>query len=367
MKTTNTSDRGFTLIEMLIVIGIMLIMVAAAATLMQPASEARRIREAGRAINIYLSSARNRAMQLRRPCGVVFRSFSTTTSGFAMNADQCEVPPCYCGDADTSAATLKWTNVPQKDGTKKEMLIATLDAEPTKMAKPGDFVQFNCQGPFYTIAPTDANTDPPTNPVDSDGYVTGKDLTLVVDSNQLTPWTTTASPSVPYRIFRSPMKAGATPLQLPTTAVVDLEYSGCLSLGPPGHQDFAIVFSPTGAVELIYYGASRQLVNDPIYLLVGKRKRVENQWPPPPQPARTLETEFTNVEDLNNVWVTINAGTGLVNTEPLATGAADAYYAAYAAAKAAGLSDDEANLAGKKAARNAAASLAMQGQGMGGN
>ena len=63
---------------MLIVIGIMLIMVAAAATLMQPASESRRIREAARSINIYLSSARNQAMETGRPCGVTFRNFSPT-------------------------------------------------------------------------------------------------------------------------------------------------------------------------------------------------------------------------------------------------------------------------------------------------
>ncbi len=51
---------GFTLIEMLIVIGIMLILVTMAATIMPSATESRRIREAARVGNIYLGSAHPR-------------------------------------------------------------------------------------------------------------------------------------------------------------------------------------------------------------------------------------------------------------------------------------------------------------------
>ena len=179
--------------------------------------------------------------------------------------------------------------------------------------------------------------------------------------------------TVPYRIFRAPIKGGAAPLQLPATTVVDLEYSGCVSLPPPGQKDFTIVFSPTGAVDSIYYANSRSQITDSIYLLIGKRERTINTFPKP-RPATRLETDFTNVEDLNNLWVTVNAQSGVVNSEPLATGAADAYYVAYQlaydTAKAAGKSDEEADAigiaAGKAAARNAAASLATQGQGMGG-
>ena len=77
----NPSSRGFTLIEMLIVITIMLILVGAAATAMRPATEGRRIREAARAINVYLSSARNRAMETGRPCGVTFHHFHNPAAG----------------------------------------------------------------------------------------------------------------------------------------------------------------------------------------------------------------------------------------------------------------------------------------------
>ena len=327
--------RAFTLIEMLIVISIMLIMVAAAATLMQPAGESRRIREAARAINVYLSTARNRAMETGRPCGVTFRNFPPAGSpGFALNADQCEVPPCYCGDTDASAATVQWSSA---GGTLTATLIS--DILTTGMVRNGDLIQFNCQGPMYKIvAPDDGNGNITTAAV-------GGTLTLAVadpNQNPLTPWTTTASQPVSYRIFRSPIKGGATPLQLPAAAVVDLEASGYGS-DYVGHQDLKVVFSPTGSVDCIYYAGTRIVVNDPIYLLIGKRERVKSRTDF--LKNDTNDTTLANWQDLNNLWVTINVQTGQIDTEPMAT------------SDSASTVDDSIQ---------AARGLAAQGQGMGG-
>ena len=177
---------------MLVVIGIMLMMVALAATLMQPASESRRAR-AARAVNLYSSSARNPRVETGRPCGVIFRCFSTTSPGFSLNADQCEVPPCYCGEQETSTATVQWVAA---SGT------ATLsDSLTSGLVKKGDLIQFNYQGPMYAIQ----------GPADADNNITGSVLTLAVadvNQNPLTPWTATASQPLPYRIFRLRSRAG---------------------------------------------------------------------------------------------------------------------------------------------------------------
>lgn len=81
--------RAFTLIEMLIVISIMMILAVAAANMMGPSMDGRRVREAARALNVYLSSARNRAMEIGRPCGVTLRRLNNTSA--VMTLDQCEV------------------------------------------------------------------------------------------------------------------------------------------------------------------------------------------------------------------------------------------------------------------------------------
>jgi len=131
----------------------------------------------------------------------------------------------------------------------------------------------------------------------------------------MAPWGTTGS-TVPYRIGRSPVKGGATPLQLPAASVVDLDFSSSGVNVPPGSVDLTVMFSGTGAVDSVYYGATRAIVTDPIYLLIGKRERVGLYTTPPP-PAKP-EAQFSNAEDINNLWVTINVQTGLVNTEPVA-------------------------------------------------
>ena len=75
-RTARHLANAFTLIEMLIVITITMLLVAASLTTMRPALESRRTREAARAIEVYLSSARNRAMETGRPCGVMLYRFS---------------------------------------------------------------------------------------------------------------------------------------------------------------------------------------------------------------------------------------------------------------------------------------------------
>lgn len=326
---------GFTLIELLIVIGIMLVLVAAAATLIQPAGESRRIRETSRSINIYLSTARNHAMETGRSCGVIFRCLNGTAC--ALTADQCEVPPPWAGDTNTSTATIRYS------GAGSTYSVTFSDGKlPEKFIRPFDLLQFNGQGPLYTVAAT--------NPVDS-GFVskvgdTSQPLSITLDTSQgqMVPWTTTGS-TVPFCITRAPVKSVSRPLQLPAGAVVDLGGSGVGTDSTAanftlGAADLTIMFSPTGAVDCIYVGSTRQPVTDPVYLLIGKRGLVNNGF----VQNNTNVTTMKNWQDLNNLWVTINSQTGAIETEPVA------------------VSSDTAELKANAESRK----LAKQGQGMGG-
>ncbi len=76
-----------------------------------------------------------------------------------------------------------------------------------------------------------------------------------------------------------------------------------------------VLFSPTGAVSKVYYNACRLSVTDPIYLLIGKRDRAANNFVVNNGNALTQ----TNWQDLNDLWMTINAQTGQINTEPVAS------------------------------------------------
>ena len=301
------ASRAFTLIEMLIVVSIMMILVAAGVSVFRPASDSRRIREAARAINVYLSSARNRAMETGRPCGVMLRRLDSAPLA-VLNLDQCEVPPCYTGDTEQSVATVIYLG-----GNAVE---ATLDVPlPPGMVRPNDRIQFNSHGPLYRII--SLADDPSGQFIVSDTLL----LTFDTSQGQMVPWpdlTGTPKPPASYRIYRAPVKSVATPLQLPASIVIDLGASGTGVVPFGNTTDVTIVFSPNGSV-LWYYGAGGEtLVTDPIFLLVGKRERVGNTPQLPPTSAN--EANWSNWQDLNNIWIVINPQTGSVTAGEVAVG-----------------------------------------------
>lgn len=343
---------GFTLIELLVVVSIMVILLGLVATRMPSTKEGRRTRETARLINAYLSSARNRAIETGRPCGVTFRNFGT---GAAMNADQCEVPPSFCGETELSFAQI------QVDTSTTSIAMRLFDTgnpfymiSGLNLVRPGDLIQFNCQGPMYRIHYGAAVTEPipktPPNNLDVNRYIitdaSSPDIYASLSNlnqNTMVPWPKTPgwSPYVPYRIFRSPIKGYAQPLQMPVPAVVDLTASG-LGTYFAGAGDFTIMFSPTGAVDCVYYGATRVIAGDMIYLLVGSNERVANGYTPDNANVDTL----TNYQDMNNRWVTINPQTGAVQTDLVA-------------ALVSGLNETQAKIAAR--------AIAVEGVGMGGN
>jgi hypothetical protein len=201
------------------------------------------------------------------------------------------------------------------DGSRK--FVATFSDFAPSLVHVGDLVQFNHQGPFYTIKGPDA--DQPGTP--GYGIVDSAELQLGVHLRQgeLLPWPSASanpawSPAVPYQIFRQPGKSAAAGLQLPVRAVIDLEFSGTDddTIGAVSDQPVYIMFSPSGSLDRFYHpghGGEAHPGTEPIYLLVGKQERV---------PAGSAEDGLANWRDVKNFWVTLNPQTGLVTTTEVA-------------------------------------------------
>ncbi len=199
------NGRGVTLVEMLIVITIIVILTVAAIKVVQPTGE-RRVREAVRAVNVYISSAQHRAIEIGRPCGVIFHRANGTNFPTASTVlDQCEVPPPFSGDQINAVVKVQnwtfrtdyWTDANgyqhpwpywDNDTTNPPPVLKTIVLKvqvhagdfPNLLLKYGDLMQLNGQGPYYVIIqdpgnPTDPNChrtrlpdstmDPPNNPV----------------------------------------------------------------------------------------------------------------------------------------------------------------------------------------------------------
>lgn len=342
----NRNRRAVTLIELLVVVSILLALAAVALPQVQPMMETRKVREAARSINVFFGAARTRAIQTRRPCGVILHR-SANNPNAVIDLEMVEIPPHYSGDTINARMTLTWGGVPDGDG------YATVTADSTDVPaytiRLGDQIQFNHQGPWYEV------TDAATGGEIENGYV--KTFPIEVRTRLLPgaslPWSDADPKMVPFCVARQPynddsrafrVRRSGKSLTLPAGIAIDLGVSGLESY--PGHfseSDFTqlaavsktrplvITFSPTGAVQQVNCLTTTTTTDaagnkdsrtfspvEPIYLLVGRISQVnmpEELPPPSPIPTDWAPTGdgIPNWLDPDCLWISLMPRTGLVS------------------------------------------------------
>ncbi len=300
--------RGVTLIELLVVVSIIMILTVVVLPTMQPAAESRRIREAARVVNVFLATARNRAIATGKPCGVVFER--TEVDGrFCTVLYQIETPPPYAGDSVNSRITVSgpaaWNN--------KTVNVTGGDTGLDSAGFIGDVLQLNHQGYCWTIS-------------GRNGVMWSFDST----NRPFPPFVPDYAP-LPFKIFRQPVKTSAEPLQLPTGVVVDLSCSGSDSephwfhepLDPNSGESIKtvkIVFAPDGSLGRCFWGIDRRRYyryktpTEPLYFLIGLSDRPAAPTSVPAAGAPPPEDELPNWIEPTNLWVSISPRTGLIAT-----------------------------------------------------
>jgi prepilin-type N-terminal cleavage/methylation domain-containing protein len=273
--------RGFTLIEIMVVLVIVLLLAGMILTAVRPALEARRIREAARSVSTMFYQAKARAVETGRPFGVMIeraenadpQAPSSRTLYFA------ESPPIYAGDSENARALIR-------PGGNCELTGAN-----TSLIGTGDFIRFNFQDPLYEIT-----------------SVGGQQLQFAARSTPDLPKPSGDQPmSAPFQILRKPRKAIGVPVQLSGNVVVDMSKSGVGATGvefnAQGSKRVVVMFSPSGHVDRIYLNEeSSEIPTGPIHILLGRAEKV---------------SDSTNLQDPMNLWVTIGNQSGLVTTTPI--------------------------------------------------
>ncbi len=369
--------RAVTLVELLVVVTIMLLLAAFAIPTIRPMTEGRRIREAARAIDVYLTQAKTRALVVQRPVGVVLERFQQVdTSGTSLYLDDTctvlrmvEIPPPYAGDfTDSRLRVQNWTYM--NNGTTPHTYYnsGSINYFVIKIALPsaclsgrllkrGDKVRFNFQGPMFTLVDdpwdTDASSDGADIPVDVDGYIdfdtaniNTQVLTAIAPVGQLgglswplvpdstvdpTRLTYSSRPvwsaDLTFQFFRQPEPSPGDPLRLPKNTVIDLADSGYYPAlaGPPDAFDCItatdqrgpmILFAPNGAISHVYHWDSAT-ANYGATSVMNPIFLMVGKW------ERTgLNADGTsyaddglhNWQDASNLWISIGPQNGFVTT-----------------------------------------------------
>lgn len=378
MRAVRSLRRGYTLVEMLVTIFIVMLITAATIPLVLPAVEGRRAREAARAVSVMLGSARSRAMELGRPCGVMLERFAGQPQ-FCTTLTPCEVPEPYAGDTLASMVSLAevhttgavrntWIAVVPNYGTDlgwvdPSMVNSTILGD--ALVRPGDLIQFNNTGPRYRLEIDWTSLATPFWYVaynvdgDGDGVLDGWNANGLRVTQVAVP-----SGAVKYRVFRQPVKSASASVVLPESMVIDLMCSGLHGtidlLNREDHDTFyplfweagnvnngmrytapavdplffdtttseeqkpvTIMFGPSGSLEQVYhYGdlvAPVRTVGEthdaPVYLLVARREQV------PVQSALTradwpVNMRMESWRDAENLWVVVEPRNGRVAAFP---------------------------------------------------
>jgi hypothetical protein len=298
----------------LVVIIILTTVVAAAIPILSPANDARRIREAGRGLNTFITGAQSRAVSLNRPFGIALKRLSQDTNtdpnkrtnasadihednGVCLEVFYVEQLPPYSGfDANSRACVALLPDNPElvvirfitRGVTGTDMPRGwQRDEFPTATIRPGDVIEI--AGTRYELVPTTPLNDPDNYSeigLDELGYFTelnqtnvpailgrplndsGQQLNVRHDDRGLEMASLTGSANRPfwtgpvtYKILRQATPTSDEPYQLPEGVAIDLRASGVGNnldyFYLPNEVDNSlgviIMFTPEGRVARVQY------------------------------------------------------------------------------------------------------------------
>jgi prepilin-type N-terminal cleavage/methylation domain-containing protein len=333
---TSPRRRAMTLVELLVVIGILGLLSAVVLPAIGTTTEARRYREAGRSLSTFIARSQSRGINSDDAKGFLIQPLAGDPSA-AIDLYFANAPNAYAGqwpqsraivNASTFANQLPVSFVADTDGD------GTPDPDSSTVGRisdpafcsTGDLIQFGGVGPFFEFTPPSAG---------------GPLIRMRGDFNQSprnTAWPRTTASGAPFRILPQPRRASSGLLQLQRGSAIDLAWSclGGRTLGKGGiiaasaqQAPVAIMFDAAGKpADLIHSGGLRTRITEPLFLLIGAIDAAGNDYVAAANTSTGLEADQrvgANWQYADSVWLCIDHNTGLVKQGPVAPAATTVY------------------------------------------
>ncbi|GEM_PF-1463244 len=311
---------GFTLMELLVTIFILVAITVIALGVTAPDTEQRRLREAARQVEIFLHQARAEAQEQGRPVGVMLVPYrpapSAAVAPYALQLHMVELPEPYIAGSPANPVRVVQVQTNPPPGQAASFVLAIPDVGWQGLIRVGDLVQLNQQGPWYQLL----------GAVDSNGSLRVDAKGFLLEPLWVVRMSWSGSSDVlgpvrqfPYRpgdalpqgiqVLRFPRIDAQSfspnePLELPQGTVIDLRDSRITwpngGLGPTLNHPAGVFvgFSAQGEVFVLHPGYSSVLQGN-VFLLVGLVERAADR---------------TNLREPGTYWVGINHRTGQVMT-----------------------------------------------------
>ncbi len=370
--TASALRSGVTLVELLIVMGILTILATISLGTVKGLLKDQKISQAARLTEQYMESARVRALVSGRPVAVFLERVGVTgdQNGAAVSANFTatrlsigEVFPPYAGDTIGTRGTFNDTNA---DGHADQIIFNPIDVisgfgtnGTNGFVQPGDTIEFEGYDGQFALG--------------TGSLVAGEIVVPFVNPPLLRrtpvslPVNITHRPQVGFRIFRRPTKSLVGAITLPRGTCVDLSASGLGPrsvgggelmvnspfsltpttdsvapggtgpLSPASYSRIAIMFSGEGRLASVItetrLAPAPAMVtafdaNQILYLMIGRTDQVVpvgsadltqlTQSLRQRSPVTDADPVRSNLLDSANVWITCNPFTGELKSAPVA-------------------------------------------------
>lgn len=333
---TSHTDRGMTLVELLVVVAIFLVLAVTVLPSISNTAEARRSREAAQMVTGFIAKAQSQAIGRREWSG--FQLVAAGTSSLAANdLFLADVPPVYRGDTVPALLSVLGTGTASRQAAWSG---GALQSGSVAGVRAGDLIRFGDEAHWFELADTPAAVVSGSVAFRFRGHTSGATEDAGNQPHN-TPW----PPSGPlsFEILRQPSTSGS-PLSIPGGRAVDLFWSGFGPATSALYRRFDVTTSGTtptaGATTSVLFdgtGRLRQiLVRDaaatttrrftatgPVFLLLGRVDRVGQA----PAVLNAADDSLgANWQYSDSVWIAIDPFTGAVRSagcKPNAAGAND--------------------------------------------
>lgn len=259
-RATAHRHGGMTLVELLVVIGILGLLAVTVLPTFSSTGDRRKVRDAASSVSSFIAAGQSRALGSRSGGGLWIQPLpGLTASGAAIAVDvsDANVSAPYCGDATTSTVLFSSTSSGSSVG------VTFVDGcNPPNAA--GNLIRLGNSSALFDVTVSSGSA----------GTISMRSQASQTPENTFWPG---QGASVSYEIIGPPTRSTVNAVTLADGVAIDITRStfGAIPL-TSGTSAFQLLFDSTGRPQLLARNGNREPFDKPLFLLIAPIESIQN-------------------------------------------------------------------------------------------